>query len=127
MFVILVLLATDGYANSFREDRGFLKVGTDLLGMLRSDGLDHVKANLGDWLRETSEGGSGDDITRTRRCALTATAAARDRNVWMTPTTKAKTYKTTLSLAAQPRERTNTDTPCLRNERPSATIRRVWP
>jgi hypothetical protein len=32
----LILLATDGYANSFPDEAGFLKVGSDLLGMIRS-------------------------------------------------------------------------------------------
>lgn len=59
----LVLLATDGYANSFREDGGFLAVGRDLLQMIHKEGIAPVDENLETWLREASELGSGDDIT----------------------------------------------------------------
>lgn len=59
----LALLATDGYANSFRDDAGFLQVGADLLTMIGDDGLDAVAASLPTWLAEASEAGSGDDIT----------------------------------------------------------------
>ncbi len=59
----LVLLATDGYANSFRDEVAFLQVGPDLLDLLRSEGLEAVQTSLPTWLTETSEAGSGDDIT----------------------------------------------------------------
>lgn len=59
----LILLATDGYANSFRDDQGFLKVGSDMLDIIRADGLDVVRDNLPTWLSEASAAGSGDDIT----------------------------------------------------------------
>jgi serine/threonine protein phosphatase PrpC len=59
----LVLLSTDGYCNSFREDRGFLRIGTDLLDMIRQNGLDSLQDCLSGWLNEASELGSGDDIT----------------------------------------------------------------
>lgn len=59
----LVVAATDGYANSFRTEEGFLKVGSDLLDMVRTDGVDMVRDSLGEWLAEASEAGSGDDIT----------------------------------------------------------------
>jgi hypothetical protein len=59
----LVLLSTDGYANSFREDEGFLAVGPDLLHMIRAEGIDPVCGKLEEWLREASEQGSGDDVT----------------------------------------------------------------
>lgn len=59
----LLLLATDGYANSFREDAGFLSVGCDILQMIHADGLKKVSENLGSWLAEASQLGSGDDIT----------------------------------------------------------------
>jgi serine/threonine protein phosphatase PrpC len=68
----LVLLATDGYANSFREDEGFLRTGSDVLAILRREGHDYVDRHLESWLAETSEQGSGDDITAavlTRVCA----------------------------------------------------------
>ena len=46
----LVLLSTDGYANSFRTDADFLQVGRDLLAMIRADGLDPVLGELEGWL-----------------------------------------------------------------------------
>jgi len=59
----LILLSTDGYANSFRDEAGFLKVGTDFLDIIRSNGLDEVNRSLETWLNEASEYGSGDDVT----------------------------------------------------------------
>lgn len=59
----LVLVATDGYANSFASEEEFRQVGPDLLEMLRADGVEAVERDLPDWLRETSEQGSGDDVT----------------------------------------------------------------
>jgi serine/threonine protein phosphatase PrpC len=64
----MVLLATDGYANSFREDHGFLRTGEDLLEMVRETGIDGVERNLESWLNEASELGSGDDITLAVLC-----------------------------------------------------------
>ena len=59
----LVLAATDGYANSFEDDAGFLQVGSDLLAIIRANGLDEVNAQLEGWLGEVSELGSGDDVS----------------------------------------------------------------
>lgn len=59
----LVLLSTDGYSNSYANDAGFLKIGPDILQMIRSDGLAEVRRELPGWLSETSAKGSGDDIT----------------------------------------------------------------
>lgn len=59
----LVLLSTDGYANSFRSDGDFLKVGADLLSGLRAEGVEEVKNNLPEWLSLASAEGSGDDVT----------------------------------------------------------------
>ncbi|HJR08856.1 MAG TPA: PP2C family serine/threonine-protein phosphatase [Pyrinomonadaceae bacterium] len=61
----LILLSTDGYSNSFQDDAGFLKVGSDLLGMIRTTagGLDMVNEHLESWLTESTYAGSGDDIT----------------------------------------------------------------
>jgi serine/threonine protein phosphatase PrpC len=64
----LILLSTDGYANSFIGEDAFLKVGKDLLEMIRADGLDKVNENLETWLSEASEAGSGDDITLAIIC-----------------------------------------------------------
>ncbi|MBS7704649.1 protein phosphatase 2C domain-containing protein [Chelatococcus asaccharovorans] len=59
----LVMLSSDGYANSFADDAAFLKVGLDLKGLLEGRGLDHVADKLAQWLTETSHEGSGDDIS----------------------------------------------------------------
>jgi len=59
----LIMLSSDGYANSFVSDAGFLKVATDILDILREDGVAAVADNLKDWLTEASKSGSGDDIT----------------------------------------------------------------
>jgi hypothetical protein len=59
----LILVATDGYANSFVNEAAFLQVGTDILDMIRAEGLEAVQKNLPIWLSEASQAGSGDDIT----------------------------------------------------------------
>lgn len=59
----LILLATDGYANSFQDESGFLQVGSDLSCMIRDRGWEAVTGDLEGWLREASRDGSGDDIT----------------------------------------------------------------
>jgi len=68
----LILLSTDGYANSFRDEEGFLKVGPDLLKILRLDGPDKVKESLEMWLTEASQAGSGDDVTLGILCRMEA-------------------------------------------------------
>ena len=59
----LILVSTDGYANSFRSEADFLKVGSDILKLAQSGSLDIVRDSLEAWLSESSEAGSGDDIT----------------------------------------------------------------
>lgn len=59
----LVLLTTDGYPNSFRDESGFFKVGSDLLEMIRERGLERVEADLAGWLLDSTRAGSGDDVT----------------------------------------------------------------
>lgn len=59
----LILLATDGYPNSFATPAGFRRVATDLLAMLDQDGVDTVAAALPGWLDEASQFGSGDDVS----------------------------------------------------------------
>jgi hypothetical protein len=59
----LVLISTDGYANSFRSDADFLQIGADFLAMARTRGLTGVAEALPGILREASEKGSGDDVT----------------------------------------------------------------
>lgn len=68
----LILVSTDGYANSFRDEESFLKVGPDLLGIIRSQGTGGVSENLETWLSEASQVGSGDDITLGILCRIDA-------------------------------------------------------
>jgi len=64
----LILLSTDGYANSFVNEAAFLQVGGDIWDLLRAQGLEQVQASLVGWLTEASEKGSGDDITLALLC-----------------------------------------------------------
>jgi hypothetical protein len=68
----LILLSTDGYVNSFSDSAGFLKVGSDLLEMLRADGFDPINASLKGWLEEATRSGSGDDCTLGLICRMDA-------------------------------------------------------
>lgn len=68
----LILLSTDGYVNSFSDEAGFLKVGNDLLEMLRTDGFDFVNESLKGWLEEATHKGSGDDTTLGIICRMEA-------------------------------------------------------
>jgi len=77
----LILLATDGYANCFQDDRGFFRVGGDLLSYLREGGTAFVGEKLESWLRDSSRDGSGDDITvglAVRGTALRGGAPAQE-------------------------------------------------
>jgi len=58
----LFLLSTDGYANGFANTAGFVKAGVDFLQLWKDEGMDYINKNLPDWLRLSSEKGSGDDI-----------------------------------------------------------------
>lgn len=62
-FPALILMATDGYANSFRSDADFLRIGADYLGIIRKQGLDSLAEELPAILAGASQEGSGDDIT----------------------------------------------------------------
>jgi serine/threonine protein phosphatase PrpC len=66
----LILISTDGYANSFVSEEAFLKVGGDILKLIRSDGVDEVDRNLEAWLAEASHAGSGDDTTLAIICRM---------------------------------------------------------
>jgi hypothetical protein len=59
----LVLLSTDGYANSFRSDEDFLKTGEDYQEILRQQGIALLAGELPSILTEATQQGSGDDIT----------------------------------------------------------------
>lgn len=62
----LVLLATDGYANSFVSESDFLQAATDICTLVKQEPVDGVRLlrqELPGWLRTTSDQGSGDDIS----------------------------------------------------------------
>jgi Protein phosphatase 2C len=59
----LVLLSSDGYANSFATDEAFLQVGWDVLRTVDEQGIGSVRNSLPAWLAETTLHGSGDDIS----------------------------------------------------------------
>ena len=59
----LILLTTDGYYNSFKNDMGYYKIGSDYLDILNNYGPDHMQNKLKLMLKSTSSSGSGDDIT----------------------------------------------------------------
>lgn len=59
----LLLIATDGYSNSFASEDGFHQAAWDFSVMVEEDGLASLEADLTDWLNETSALGSGDDIS----------------------------------------------------------------
>ena len=59
----MVMLATDGYANSFADDADFEQVARDIYSSIQKDGPAVVADQLPEWLEATSKGGSGDDIS----------------------------------------------------------------
>jgi serine/threonine protein phosphatase PrpC len=71
----LIMLATDGYANSFLTRAGFYKVGSDIWQLIHANGetgLQTVEESLEAWLQRTTEMGSGDDITVGFLCCMSA-------------------------------------------------------
>jgi serine/threonine protein phosphatase PrpC len=59
----LIFIATDGYANSFSNSEDFQQAVQEFQGQIASHGADKIQGCLADWLNETSEQGSGDDVT----------------------------------------------------------------
>ena len=59
----MVMLTTDGYANSFAHDADFEQVASDLHRAIIQDGFATVANRMPGWLEATSQGGSGDDIS----------------------------------------------------------------
>jgi hypothetical protein len=66
----IILLTTDGYPNSFRDETGFLQVGSDILEIIRADGLERVKESMETWLTDSTRAGSGDDVTLGIICRI---------------------------------------------------------
>jgi len=65
----VILVATDGYANCFKDEASLLQAGKDFHDLfLRSDGVPVIRKHLHDWLRESSDKYSGDDISVALIC-----------------------------------------------------------
>jgi Protein phosphatase 2C len=64
----VILVSTDGFANSFRDDEGYFRFGSDVLRMLIMEGVDVVGGRLTWWLGEMTQAGSGDDISLGIAC-----------------------------------------------------------
>lgn len=60
--VPMLMLSTDGYANGFMNNSGFLKAGSDFYKLWQEEGADFINEALPEWLRQSSDRGSGDDI-----------------------------------------------------------------
>lgn len=73
----IILLTTDGYPNSFRDETGFLQVGSDILEIIRADGLERVKDNMETWLTDSTRAGSGDDVTLGIICRMDVAASLK--------------------------------------------------
>ncbi len=84
----LVLLSTDGYANSFRSDEDFLKIGQDYLDIIREQGISSLAEELPAILTEATQQGSGDDITLAILQDDLSTAGAKVPRPLMTPASK---------------------------------------
>ncbi|MGI6683264.1 MAG: PP2C family serine/threonine-protein phosphatase [Myxococcota bacterium] len=60
---VLILASTDGYSNSFTSRSEFEKLCPDYFAMVASNEWETIVNNLEAWLVQTSEEGSGDDIS----------------------------------------------------------------
>ena len=78
----LILLSTDGYPNSFRDETAFYKVGSDLLEIIRAQGIARVESELESWLSESTHAGSGDDVTLGVVCRMSADGETLAREVF---------------------------------------------
>jgi hypothetical protein len=80
----LILVSTDGYANSFSDEKNYEKAAKDIFTMICAsegsieDGVQYIDQNLPAWLDETSAKGSGDDISVGIICNLAQLKKIRD-------------------------------------------------
>ena len=73
----LILLTTDGYPNSFRDESGFLQAGSDIFKTIQAEGFSRVKAGLEGWLKDSTSRGSGDDVTIGILCSMASRKATK--------------------------------------------------
>jgi hypothetical protein len=64
----VIMVSTDGFANSFRDDEGYFRFGSDVLRILIMEGVEMVGGRLSGWLGEMTQTGSGDDISLAIAC-----------------------------------------------------------
>ncbi len=64
----MILVSSDGFANSFADDAGFFQFGSDVMRIVVNEGLDAVNGMLPGWLEEMTRRGSGDDISLGMIC-----------------------------------------------------------
>src|SRR6185437_6107909 len=64
----MILVSSDGFANSFADEPGFFQFGSDVLRIVVNEGLDAVNEMLPGWLEEMTRRGSGDDISLGMIC-----------------------------------------------------------
>ena len=60
---LLIIVSTDGFINSFASQNDYNFACNSYLQNIKEYGLEEVEKSLPSWLDETSELGSGDDIT----------------------------------------------------------------
>ena len=90
----MILLSTDGYANSYPNESSFQQVLRDIFNMVClhdqgiEEGLDDVENHLEGWLEVTSDKGSGDDITVGLICNI---QSINDYASFLIPTDHPKT------------------------------------
>ena len=58
----MFMLSTDGYANGFTNNAGYIKAGADFYNIWKEEGLAYIDGELPGWLSHSTEKGSGDDI-----------------------------------------------------------------
>lgn len=75
----LIMMTTDGYGNSYRNDHDFQQTALDYCSLLTTQGAQAVDAALIGWLEETTQQGSGDDISiillKTQQCQMRSESA----------------------------------------------------
>lgn len=59
----LFMISTDGFSNSYRTQEEYFISCKDYYALILERGFEAVAGQIKDWLKETSELGSGDDIT----------------------------------------------------------------
>lgn len=60
---VLIMVSTDGYANSYPDDEAFFEVAAEIVDLAHEKGWRYIDDNLKEWLQYVTEHGSGDDIS----------------------------------------------------------------